>query len=198
MPLTRLNAYLAELPGGLVAHPSCQRKAVQYRQLLTDTPKLVELAAELPSVLAQLLQHPLPVSAFLPTVHENALYLAARDLFFPTDEAFVEAMHRISRQLMQGPLYRIMMTLLSPSMIVRGAASRFGAFNRGTTLETEAVSAHHARAVLTSPAHLYTPLLAEGWAATFQAAVEASGGRDTHFAVVEHTVTRTVFEGRWR
>src|SRR5438874_8878947 len=129
-----MEAYLESLPNGLESFADHTQKVAFYRQFVEDH-GLKARAAELPPEVARLVTHPDPVNAWISEARVNAVYLGACDLLFADDEGLIDAVYRMNVRVLRGPLYRIMMMVASPKVIVRNAESRWGAFHRGVRLK---------------------------------------------------------------
>src|SRR5271166_5053557 len=119
-PLPMMNEYLEGLPRGLHSYPDHVQKASVYRQAFR--PRLSQkLAPRLPPELARLLTEPLPISAWIPEVHANCLFVALYETTYADEAAFIHDGIDTARRLFNGPLYRILMSLASPALVVRRA-----------------------------------------------------------------------------
>lgn len=127
-PLPQLETYLASLPRGVDSHPQCVQKASVSREFLRFLPT-GGLSGQLPEQLEDLLARRLAASAWVPEAHASALLLAIHDLHFPGDEAgFVARSYVANKELLTGPLYRVLMLVASPSYLAKNAESRWNAF----------------------------------------------------------------------
>ena len=192
-----VSSYLEALPSDLESYPDHLHKAAIFREFLVglDT---AELAEAVPSELAPLVLTPPPVNAWLPEVHAHAVYIAACDVLFADEAAFVRAAYENNLRLLESPLYNILFKLVSPERVLGGAASRWSKFHRGQELVLD--EAGHGRAVvrLVAPMGLTTPLLARCYGTGFRAAIEAAGGAGVKVEVEATGRGGYRFEARWR
>jgi hypothetical protein len=197
--LTRTEAYLESLPKGLDSFEAYAQKAALYRQIADQAPTLRNIAGRLPAPLAELVHKPRPVSDWISEVHGSSLILATCDLLFASEESYVDFIYRCNRTMLRGPLYRMMMMMVSPATIVRASEGRWAAFHRGMKLIANLTPDEKGvQAQLVYPTNLCPPLMARAYCGAFRAAVEASGGEDVRFTLTAHGPTVATFEGRWK
>lgn len=119
--LPRVTAYLDRLPGGIDAFPEAE---VKYSVVATwleghDAGVLVD---GLPTAVHPLLQREFPVTRWISEVHATTIYLGLRERLFSSDDAFVADALRRNHTLLNKPMYRILMRLLSRSRVAKGAS----------------------------------------------------------------------------
>ena len=125
----RLHAYVRALPSGLDSHPTCLSKASIYRKMLEQ--HAVDLSrGALPSAVVDLIEHPQPMGAWVPTTLGNAVELAVADTC-GSDQAFLDAALRMNRLLLVSPMYRAMFLMLSPGMVLKTSAGHTSLVERG-------------------------------------------------------------------
>ena len=173
----QMEEYLADVPGGLAAYPDYLQKASIYRQIFSRRLR-AELAPQLPPALGKLLSEPLPVSAWLPEVHVNALMIVLYDVQGYTEPTWVANGQMIARRLFQGPLYRALMMVVSPSVIINRARSRWEAMHRGIELSARMLADGHATIRISYPRNLVPRVAALSYMSAFYGALEASGARE--------------------
>jgi len=195
--VAHLQDYLDALPLAEESYPDYLQKASVYRQFLALTPG-AGLAEALPPSVRRLVTDPEPVSAWIPEVHAVAIYLSAYDVGFADEVAYLEHWKKVNDALLGGPLYRILMRVVSPTIVLRGARSRWGNFHRGLGFHVDNLSPGNLEARLTYPVALLPEVLAVSYTSAFQAALELAGAREARLRVVSYTPTRTHFAGTWR
>ena len=169
----RIEQYLEKLPGGIHAFPTAQVKYAVVG-LWIEGHDLEALAEVLPHEVRPLLEPGFPISRWVSEVHATCIYLALRELFFPSDEAFVADALERNRALLLKPIYKILVRLLSPSRAAKGTSMAFSQMHRGVTLEVEpladswVVTLHH-------PANLVPELLGRCYATAVRGALEVKG-----------------------
>lgn len=192
----QVAAYAAALPQGLRSYPELAVKHSVVRAWF-DGHDLDRLADALPRELdpAELLQR--PVTAWTTEVHATAVYLAVRDVFFASDDAYVRAAHLKNVRLLASPLYRAFCRLFSEQRIQKTSAAVFRGLHRGLDLSAEP-RGDTLCWTLGYPAHLVPELIARCYGTAIAAALELGGS--SHFEVVmdDHLPTRSVFHLRRR
>lgn len=169
----RVERYIAGLPQGLASYPACKAKCSLVRAALGIHSVPRSLPAGLPPALAELLHAPPPATAWIPETHYNAACLAITDLHSLDHEGFAELWYDLMRALMSGPIYGRLFRLLSPSFIVRSAASRWGQFHRGWTVDAQ-VRRLGLEIGLRFPADLLDPYMIHGYRGVWQAMIDQS------------------------
>ncbi len=192
----RVAAYLARLPAGMRSFPECQAKGTLLRPLLEDLP-LSGVTSGLPPELLEAIRLPPPQSSWIPEVLLGAMNLAAADHHRLPDEAFLKRKYDQNMRLFNGFVYRLLMSLSSPLVLLELGTSRWGQIHRGTTLRLETTGATTARVHMEYPARLYDRLLAELAARVFQAALDHSHARLGKVRVATFDEQRALFEATW-
>jgi uncharacterized protein (TIGR02265 family) len=191
-----LDAYLAELPRGIDSYPQYLHKASIYRQ--TFSPSLSKaLAPLLPLELGRLLLEPLPISAWLPEVHVNALFVAAHDALVPNEREFIERSLATARKLFNGPAYRVLLVMASPEDFVHRAQSRWVALHRGLELNAKMATDNSAVLRIGFPMHLLPRIAALTYIGGFQAALEAAGAKDVRCSLTSLGLEEALYEATW-
>jgi uncharacterized protein (TIGR02265 family) len=191
-----MERYLAALPQGVDSYPECAQKGAILSQALARLPGL-RIEAPLPAPVRELLTSPPLPSAWVPEVRTTAALLAICESHFPSEAAYLEHALQANRALLGSALYRVLMVVATPQLLLRRAALRWEALHRGSRLEMERVENDRARASLTYPPGLFAELLVRSFATAFQAAVEGAGGQAVRCEVVAFGPTRTEYEVRW-
>ncbi len=196
MASDRAQRFLDSLPCGLDSHPTFLQKASVFRQFL-ELASGTDLRA-LPGPLVQRALDPPPVTAWLPEVHALATYLAIADLQGWTDQQLVARARDLNQKLLSGPLYRILMSVVSAAMLVRGAPDRWAAMHRGVTLSMQLDSPHTATMTLSFPKRLIPPVIAQCYCTAFQVAFDVARIEGAVVAVESCTEERAVFRCTWK
>lgn len=195
--LPLLAGYLESLPRGLDSYPDYQQKASVYRQTFHRRTSAM-LAPLLPPPLARLLTEPLPISAWLPEVHANALFVALYETHYKDEEAFLRDGRETGRRLFTGPLYKILMALTSPALVVRRANTGWTAMHRGIALDARLAGDKAATVHLTFPRGLTPRVAALSYASAFHAALEAAGAKRVECALARHTAEEALYDATWK
>jgi hypothetical protein len=184
--------YLAALPAGLQSYPECLARSGILQTFLDARPPAT--AEVEPWIAALLRPSPRP---YVPEAVLNAALLAMGDAAGLTDVQYLEWNRATNRQLYRGLLYRALMAIFSPTMLLERAPARWESFHLGTKLSVEVRGANEAFATLTFPTNLFGPLLLQGYATAYAAALEHARGRDARVELGVATSTSARFVARW-
>jgi hypothetical protein len=198
-PPKHLASYLAALPQGIDSFPDCVQKASVSREFLRFMPSTG--LGTVPAPVAALIQRPPPASAWIPEVHVAALFLSVLDAHFSDEVGFIERSYVANKELLTGPLYRMLMFVASPLYLAKNVESRWNTFHRGITLVTDELPTDKhgtARFHLVYPANLLPAVLSRSYTTAFKAAIEAAGGREVNAAVVAWLPEQCQFSVSWR
>lgn len=172
-PSSRLGAYIASLPAGLDSYPSCVQKGSVVRTFVGGAPLLRDTQA-LPAPLRELAaQRPL-ATAWVPEVHATALYLALADAHFPKEADFLAYCARRNGELLRSPMYRALLAIGSPTMMLQALRAGWPMFHRGMTLALVEKSPGNARLRLAFPPSVLPELVARAYGTAFFVAAEAT------------------------
>ncbi|MGH1343045.1 MAG: hypothetical protein ACRBN8_15905 [Nannocystales bacterium] len=190
-------AYIARLPKGLESHPECLVKASLYRSTLEMRPIPRTAAETLPPQLKRMVLQPDPVSAWVPEAHSLALLTAHFDVCFGSHEEFERSCYLRQRRLFDSPLYRAVVKLASPNLLLRTAALRWGALHRGTTLEVSENRPGSAELSMEHPPNLWGEPTRIALTAGFRALLDLCGARNATVEVADASATHMRLSGRW-
>lgn len=194
--LPRLRAYVEHLPHGLDSYPEARIKASLYVHAIADKP-LSPFVNALPREVAELVERPLLMSSWAPSVHVQALYLAIADAYELREEAFQSWSLRAQRALLSSPVYRALASLASPNLLLKGAEKRWGSFHRGSEIEVHDEGPGRALVRLRFPPNLYAPTNLAGVAGGIAAVAELSRARGCAVQLALRTSTEATFRVRW-
>ncbi len=192
-----LTEYLAGIPDGLESYPDCLAKASLYRGMVADRPLLQPVLAELPAPLRVLIEHPVPVSSWLPEVHSHALMLAVYDVHFGDLNAFTTWAYEQQRALFTGPLYSVAMRLVSPSLLFKTAPVRFSMFHRGARLVIVERRDNGGTARLEYPPGLYDSISRAGLCSGLTAALDLTIAGRASVEIVDSGDTYALVDAHW-
>lgn len=192
-----LVRYLAALPSGIDSYPDCRAKASLYRSVADASPIREADRDALPKPLLRLLTHPVPISSWIPEVHSHALMLAIYDRCFSSVEEFTEFTYQRQRNLFGGRVYSIALHIVTPKMLVKTAAIRFGMFHRGTDFVVSELEATGAMVNVTCPPGVYDDISRIALCEGLRAALDLCMGGGASVKVVETTRSRTTIRVRW-
>ena len=195
LALIQTSAYLRDLPSGLDSYPACVAKASVYRAFL-DATDLSKVRDKLPPAARELVDRPLVHSSWVSEVRSTVLYLAARDLVFTSDEAFIDHFRVVNRQLISSPAYRVLFGLVGPRLLLQTLPRRFAALHRGVTVSGEAAG-NSGELLIEHPAHLIPRLIGRCYLTGLEVAVEAAGGKAPKAQLANFRPDRSLLTVTW-
>ncbi len=195
-----LESYLARLPNGLESYPEMGAKASLVRQIIADSPFPLA-SAGLPPALDALVRSPPLAHDWVHEVEFWALSLCIYDRAFAGHggiRLYDAWSYARNRQLLGGPLYRILFAVLSPERLFAGAAQRYATFHRGTVMSDFQGSKGRAAFRLTTPPDVLPELAHVVLAAAFRAVLDVTGAQGCE--VKAHAASPQVVEfmATWR
>lgn len=164
--------YLDRLPDGLDSYPDHRCKASVLRAFLSGH-DLNRLKRSLPDALAPLADANTAVTTWITEVQLNVVMLTRRALFFDDDEAFVRDASRRNRELLEGPLYRMLTKFFSTERIGAMGRAVYHQMHRGIVLELHPGTP--SQWSLRYPPHLMPELVARCYATAATVALELGG-----------------------
>ena len=176
-------SYLERLPEGLESYPSCLVRTEVTELVLQRFPHVLDHPGVAP-VFADQLRKTLEQGEWMSEAMGIAVRMIARDTIFKSDAEYDDWTFEISKELYTRRVYRVLMYLISPSLVVLGAARRWNAFRQGTNLVAKPHSSG-GEIELAFPPHLYTPLVLGGLGQAFRAALEAARARNARVKLDE-------------
>ena len=193
----RTAEYIRALPMGLDSFPSCTSRRDAVASVLVAFPQLLELD-EIPLSLRTTLRDSSPT---MPEVMAQSLLLLARDTVLKTDTSFEKYIYQSSAELFDRPMYRVLMKLVSPNLVMMGAGRRWNTWHLGTNLAARktgnAGNRVQAEATLTYPEGLFGPLSLQLFGFSFRAALDASRGRGVRVQVGAQSEGRCLYDISW-
>ena len=193
------SAYLQSLPAGLDSYPTCRVRALVFEHIGKRYPELSRAAPQGP--LAALLGNAVDSSSWVPEVVGQVANLMARDVYVESDEAYCDWTYEMSLVSFEKPLLRQLMRLMSPGLLVFGAAKRWSAVHTGTELSTSGVRNVGERSEVTGelrfPEGLFPDLFLIGLCPAFRAALSVARGRDITVGLGRRTSTTAEYVVGW-
>jgi hypothetical protein len=193
------SAYLASLPKGLDSFPQCRVRVLVFEPIGKAYPALAEGVAAGP--VAALLRGAVTSNDWVPEVVGQVANLMLRDACLASDAEYFDWSYRASEVSFDKPLVRNLIRLISPTLLVMGAARRWSTLHDGTQLETTPVVAAGERwqtiGRLRFPAGLFPPLFLQGLTAAFSAAMALARGRSIEVALRDQTATSADYVVTW-
>jgi len=199
--LPNTHQYVSALPDGLSSYPQCQIKADVFRDLVNDFPNL----ADNPDVPESLRFHLTDTLHYTwqPEVIANTITLLIRDLVFASDREYLDWFRRYIARVFDKPFYRIVIHVLSTTLVVMGATDRWAKFHRGSTLQiTEPVKKVGKRlstkGKLSYPPNLFSGLLLDQICATYLAALDANRAEEPDVRIEKNDEIEAFFSASWK
>lgn len=192
-----LRAYVDQLPNGLDSHPDYVAKASLYRTVVDATPLAPDDVEALPDVLRSLIQHPLPVSSWIPEAHSHGVMLAVYDSQFGDAGRFEQWAYDRQRDLFSGPLYSVAMKLVSPNLLLKTATLRWRLFHRGVTFKVTEQRNDGGVGELQFPTGVYEDISLLGMCAGLRAALDLTVGGGCRVGIRDASATHAVVAVNW-
>jgi hypothetical protein len=194
-----LAAYFDRLPNGVASHPDAQLKSDAIDHMRASFPGMLD-GAVVPQPLIDVFTNRQP-GEWVPEVIGSSLHLACRDLAFQDDESYLDWSYESSEALFNRPLYRVVMHVMSPTLVIIGAAKRWATFHQGSKLEPSPASRENGRVtvhgVLTHPGGLFPQLVLQTFARAFEAAVAATRAQNPRATMEQRSDTETRYILSW-
>jgi hypothetical protein len=196
----RARAYVKSLPQGLDSFPDCRARGEVFDDVRLH---FSEIGRDpmLPGTVADFFKGQY-TNRWMPEVLGQAVNLMIRDAVLPTDDALFKWSYETSSRLFRDSPFRVLMKLVSPPLLVMGAAQRWSALHAGTTLEAGKVEradvGSATSGLLRFPAGLFPELFLRALGPAFQAAVENARARDASVTLRRFSSTDAEYRITWR
>lgn len=197
MKYRRLDEYIKSLPRGLDSYPACRMKASIYRRALESKPLLGLDRTSLPASLCDLIDEPLLVSSWMEATKGFAVIMLVADHYGMSDDETRRWLFDLNQTLFGGRLYRGMMKLASPTLLMRIASNLFGAFHQGMSFELTELAPNSAGIVLRYPQLVVSNFVASGLGEVFSCAFSVSNAKNVTVRVDEVARAHARFTVRW-
>ena len=199
--MPRASEYVQALPAGLESFARCEARSSVFEPYARDF-RALSGEPGLPAPIAALLSGRLSARPWAPEVVFQAAYLVVRDLAFEDDAAFHRWIFSSNQEMFDKPLLRNLVRLVSPGLMVIGAAKRWSAFHVGSDLVSAGLSTTDGRTSsvthLTYPEGLFPRTFLLGLEHAFMAAVLASRAKDPEVELGAVAPGRATFTASWR
>jgi len=189
--LPRTAKYITTLPGGLDAYPRCRARTTVTREIVEQFPQVLSHPG-VDGEVRRRIQQSIDSGEWMPEAEGMAVRMLVRDVVFDKDEDYHRWYFDIAGRVFAKPFYRVLMYVVSPTLVMLGASKRWSAFREGTTL-TARVDKTRGDIELSFPDGLYPELTLRGFGEAFRASIIAARARKAEVTLVEATETR----GRW-
>jgi hypothetical protein len=192
-----LAQYLEDLPGGLEAYAQVQAAADYALRLRASAPQLMQ-APTLPEELRRRLSAPWRAGQWIPCTSVVMMSLLLRDRLCTDEAAYRHVIFERCRQQFAQPMYRALMFVLSPSLVLMGSAKRWSSFYSQSTLTPSKMRDKSATLTLTYPDRLFPEPWLEANGIGFCAAISCAGAKEPKSQFARITSTDCVYEITWR
>jgi hypothetical protein len=187
--------YLGGLPHGLSSYPECKVKSVFVLGAMKDFPE-VFADPKLPKPLTDLLARATDPNEWLPDVVAVLVRLMLRDRALASDANYLAWNYTASVRLFDSALFRMVMHVMSPTLVMMGAGRRWSTFRTGTIFEPQKNNGRW-ESTLLYPPRLYPKLVLEGFADTFRSGLEATRTPGVRVDLLSHDETRALYRAQW-
>lgn len=195
-PFPRVERYLSRLPYGFDSYPECTQRASVFR-VFSESRSLRGFAwnAVHPKIGA-LLRTPVSPTSWLTEVAGISTALALADHHRMNDEEALAWFRECNNKLLSNRMYVALMSLASPSLLVKHGPSRWATLHRGVGFGV-ALRESGADVTLSYPPYLYDDLLVRAQAEGLRTALAMSRAKDCSYEVVRSTPRSCVFRFDW-
>jgi len=193
LPLTA--AYLAALPQGLDSYPSCRVRTTVTRLIIDRFPHVLDHAG-IDRTFVDRLRSSFEQGEWMPETIATAVRALARDTIFASDAEYNGWSFEAAKEVFARPVYRVLMYVLSPSIVVLGASRRWNAFREGTHLSAKP----HAKGgdiELKFPPNLFPAFVVGGFGEAFRASLVAARAHGVRVDLQEVTADRARWSIGW-
>ena len=194
--LPRLSAYLDFLPEGLASHPSCQVKAGVFRHFAASRTLSADQLRELPDPLQRSFESLDSLAGWLPESHFMGALFALADFHRLSDEELQRWLKQINITLLGGRIYRGIMSMGSPELLLNLARFKWATLHRGSSLAVE-FDQKQAKATLGFPSRLFDGRCLATFAPAFEAILEVSQATGPRVSLGRFDETSAQYEARW-
>jgi len=174
-------AYVAALPQGLDSYPRCRVRATVTRLTVERFPQLLDHPG-IGSAFRERLQGALAAGEWMSEAVGTAVRILTREVVFENDAQYFAWTFDIASEIFKRPVYKVLMYVVSPALVMLGATRRWNTFREGTKLVAN-VHGSAGDIVLNFPPRLYTPLVLEGFGHAFRASLVAARARNVRLAL---------------
>lgn len=190
-----LSRYLKELPAGLASYPECESKGTLFRTALQGN-AFDPSWNELPEALLEALRHPPLPTQWVPSVLADAAFFVVCDTYYPTAEAMLRWTYTRTMKVADSATYRVLTRVAGLRNFLRGAVKVHGLFQRGTHVTVE-LGQNEAHIVLSHPPYLHLGFNHLSNEASFAAALESAGARESSVEMTESKPDYATYVARW-
>ena len=192
----RLSQYVGTLPQGLSSFPEAKAKGSICKHLLEKHP--LKDPQGLPDELVAFTSKPIASAAWVSEAACMGLHLAIGDAYQMAAGEYDRWLYEHNAGLLEGRfMFKAIMSLASPAVLMQGAAIRFNGFHLGTRLEISSSVKNGMEFHLAYPAGLYTELCLAAFRAAFQVSLDMTHAKDVRCALVSAEAAKAQFRVTW-
>ncbi len=187
-----LAEYIDGLPAGLDSYPECESKA-SLANSAVEGHDLAEFQDGLPAPVRDLINDPQPAGVWVPAVLCDAVFFAVCDRHYTTEEAVRRWTYDRSMAMAENPLYRALLRVPGPKILMKAGARAHKLFQRGTDFDID-IGSGRAEITLSFPPRLHVGLNLVANVALWRAMVRIVGGRNVRCHLESTTDTKAVYQ----
>ena len=192
-----LRDYLRGLPNGLRSYPGCQVIA-DYAIRLQHEFRTVWPTLTLPEELRRVLQERWLDGQYISTVLVTCQSLILRQHLGMTEEGYFKYSTERTASVLDNPVYKIVLAVVSPTLLLNNLQGRWGKFVRGVALLNLGGTKSTHTLKMVSPAGLHHSMWTLFYVKTFADLLRAARASDVRINAVQESSTDTLFELHWR
>lgn len=182
-----VNRYLASLPKGPEGYKDCSVTAVLYRRLLRDESHIkIVLDASAAFFASHQRVATQDTTHIALTLHVAAVLAFAQTRQLSSSQTKAQ-IRSYGRDILSGPIYRRVFSLLSPSVMLLAAPHRYAHDFKGVKLVSKQLSKTSGSLTVTHPPHIYPAFYVESYNGIFEAGAEAASAQDVTSSLQEFT-----------
>jgi hypothetical protein len=192
--------YLAHLPSGLDSHPTCLVKTDAHDGLREEFPTIGQDKG-LPAIVQDFFNGHYR-ETWLPEVVGSTLVHLVRDVSFKNDDEYEAWAFENNSRLFKKPHYRVLMYIMSVTLLINGAAKRWNSLHQGSTVVADPVVKDGANCrsctVLTFPPRVFDEIDMRNIGSGYRAAMTAVKAEQPSVVWENLTDSGVEFIVRWR
>lgn len=193
----RLAAYVRSLPQGLASHPDSKARGALVRSVVECDPLADVPENALPPEVRGLITTPPLNTQWIPdAVYFGALFALA-DYRHISEARLDEWLREANQRLFKNPVYRMLISLASPGVLLTLSSSTWGTMHRGTTFKVLSSDKQSGVAELSFPERLYDRNAIKSIGIGIEVALEHANVRSASVTTTAMTSTSARFETRW-
>jgi len=193
----RVAEYVSSLPQGLASHPSCQAKGAVLRSILGARPLSTVPADGLPTSVLELMARPPSNSQWIPETLFWSVTFAVADCHGLDAKGHIDWHREVNTDLYRSAVFRFLMSLASPELLLDLGSTRWAAMHRGTRITLKPTGKRSTQLTIDFPDRLFSRLVLEGLISAFVVALEFSRAKSPAVTLVEANATSGLFEATW-